>query len=492
MIDALQRFLSKHRRWLFACLLALVVVPFVFTIGATPGCVGGAGRRGGKFFSVNISSPREVEDLQRAAAFSLHFANVTENVPLDSAMMARAAWLWIADKLQIPDPAEDALRAFIESRPAFWDDEMKFSEKRYEEFFGALRDQAPELERFIARTLADDWRIGTVANVLAAADFSASSEAKLRARQLATEWTLRVATLRFLDFHPAINIGESDLESFYNGRRELFRTPVMVEFDRISFLEEGGGSPQSDCESGDAAERANEFIYRLCGAEEDGAPVEGEAVAVELGGSREGPFRAIGGAEGDEKIPEQQRRAALQLDGGNRLSGPLPLEGGVCVLVLKRRTEPRDLAFWEVRAAVEQHYRRQKQVDLFIAHATELRKRLLAKMADGEPFEEAAAVLGLELGHPIAPFTVRNLPDEIPAEWIGSFLPLGNGAVTEFLPIGRPDLQLWHVAAKKVPAESALVEDIAAFEAENAAAAGPIFLRQLVEELIVDEMGKLK
>ena len=527
MIDAVQRFLAKHRRWLFACLLVVVVVPFVFTIGATPGCVGGRKQRDKMFFGVDISSAMEVEDLQRATAFSLHFSGCSESIPLDSAMMARAAWLWIASALQIPDPGEVELRDFIRSRPAFLDEDGNFSEERYDDFFQALRDQAPELEQFMARTLADDWRIGTVAGTLAAANFSLPSEALLRAQQLNTEWKLSGATLRFADFHPAIDVSESDLETFFAAHRDLFRTPVQVVFDYAKFSKPIGEVCAEDgeqilaylranglCNNDDdptipkdgetkseaivaAAEqvamaRASEFIYRIYGFEENPQWNELCAAGEEFAATIHGPCSASSnGAYDGDPAPESVRRAALQLAGENRLSQPLSDGDGIYVAILRRRVESRERPFWEVRTAVEQGYRRQKQVDLFLDNAMRTREKLLAKLAGGESFSDAARALGMDVQKSIS-FTIKKLPQEIPQEWIGSFLGLNCGGLTDFMLISRPDLQLWFVDGKKIPAPSELVDDMKAFENEYANGSGPAFVRQVLEELIVDEMKKVK
>ncbi|MDR2667648.1 MAG: SurA N-terminal domain-containing protein [Puniceicoccales bacterium] len=514
MIDAVQRFLAKHRRWLFACLLAVVVVPFVFTVGATPGCVGGKRQRDKLFFGINVASPREVEDLQRATAFSLHFSNFSENVPLDSAMMARAAWLWIAGKLQIPDPSEDELRNFIRSRPAFFDESGNFSEERYGDFFGALREQAPEFEQFIAHTLADDWRIGVAAGTLSAANFSLPSEAMLRARQLNTEWKLSGATLRFADFHPAIDVSESDLEAFFNGHRELFKTPLQVIFDNAVFpkqfgelgAEDGeqllaylrgegvdGAKPEAVAAAAEqvAMARAGEFLYRLYGFDE--LPDDGEisALAEELGAKICGPDLATSNGTGEsESITENIRRAAMELDDGNHFSRPLSESDAVRVLILRRRVESRNQPFWEVRTAVEQCYRRQKQVDLFLNHASETRNKLLSKLSAGESFPDAAKVLGLEVQKPIS-LTLKNLPKEVPAEWAGAFLRLNSSELGDFLLISKPDLQIWFVDDKKVPTDGSILDEAKTIEMDYANGSGQLFMRQIVEELIMEEMKKL-
>ena len=54
MLSGIQVFLEKNRKWLFGFLLVVIVVPFVFTIGSTPGLVAGKKMRAMKLFGYNL------------------------------------------------------------------------------------------------------------------------------------------------------------------------------------------------------------------------------------------------------------------------------------------------------------------------------------------------------------------------------------------------------------------------------------------------------
>lgn len=64
MISWIQTALQKHFRIVFLVLLAIIIVSFVFTIGAAPG-IGQAdrGQLSRMFYGVNLGSPEETERL---------------------------------------------------------------------------------------------------------------------------------------------------------------------------------------------------------------------------------------------------------------------------------------------------------------------------------------------------------------------------------------------------------------------------------------------
>ncbi|MDR0679118.1 MAG: peptidyl-prolyl cis-trans isomerase [Puniceicoccales bacterium] len=522
MIGALQRILSRHRRWLFVCLLAIVVVPFVFTIGAAPG-IGGGRRPARPFFDVNLASPKEIERLQRETAFSLHFSGLAEGVSLETAMMARAAWLWVARRLQVPDPGQEELDEFLRSRPAFCEPDGQFSERRYREFFDALRERIPEIEPIIARTLADDWRISQVADILSRADFSLPSEALLWVRQLRTCWTLAGATLHFDDFDPSIEVTEGELEDFFEGHSEIFRLPARILVDYVFFpklldevsppteeqllqyLSRGSGEERQKIlqERGDevrsayasaAAEqvvraRAGEFLYRLHGADEAPTREKMAAVAGEFGlsvQSLEPVYENI--LDEDGPLPRDVLAVAFELSGDHPISHPVCVDGGAYVLFLRERDAARARAFWEVRRDVEEYFRARRRIELFANRAKDLRKRLREGLSSGEDFRSAATRLGFETQKPLS-FTLKELPPEIPADRVGAFLSLKKGDLSDFL-LQQMDLQLWFVVDRQQPELAQDDGEVVAMAAAIRAATGPTFLRQFIEELIRGQLGK--
>ncbi|MDR3317061.1 MAG: hypothetical protein LBS68_03285 [Puniceicoccales bacterium] len=253
MITVLQRFLSRHRRWFFGLLLCIVVVPFVFTIGAMPGIGSGHGGKKRLFFGVNLSSPEAVGELQRATALGLYLEGV-EGAFLGTAMMARAAWDWVARCLQVPFPDAAHLENFVRTRPPFLDESGAFSGEHYGEFSQSLRRKSGREESFVAEVLADDWRIHLTAGALAGTDFSLPIEARLQTRQLLTEWTLLKATLRFETFKPAISFSEDDLRSFFTSHSQRYVEPERVQVDSIFFPD-----------SGDVGGGADAFLCKIHG-----------------------------------------------------------------------------------------------------------------------------------------------------------------------------------------------------------------------------------
>ena len=71
MLSGIQVFLEKNRKWLFGFLLVVIVVPFVFTIGSTPGLVAGKKMRAMKLFGYNLNDRKQLETVVRNGALSI-------------------------------------------------------------------------------------------------------------------------------------------------------------------------------------------------------------------------------------------------------------------------------------------------------------------------------------------------------------------------------------------------------------------------------------
>ena len=71
MISWIQNHLIRHGRWIFICLLTVIIVAFVFTIGNTPGCTTNTSYyQEQEFYGYDLNSKRDMELVQRKAAMS--------------------------------------------------------------------------------------------------------------------------------------------------------------------------------------------------------------------------------------------------------------------------------------------------------------------------------------------------------------------------------------------------------------------------------------
>src|SRR4051794_20127373 len=113
MISWIQRYFQHHFRTIFALLLAVVIISFIFTIGAAPG-IGRAERRRIErhFFDYNLSLQSDQQRLMGDASLSANlrvgaFGNL-DNEQIQNYAFQRAATLHLADEWHIPPatPAE--------------------------------------------------------------------------------------------------------------------------------------------------------------------------------------------------------------------------------------------------------------------------------------------------------------------------------------------------------------------------------------------------
>src|SRR5512142_1637471 len=107
MISWIQKYFQHHFRAIFAILLAITIVSFIFTIGASPG-IGRGDRRFVErhFFGYNLAL---AEDQQRLMGDAMLSANLQmgamggfDNEQVQQYAFQRAATLSLADKWHIP------------------------------------------------------------------------------------------------------------------------------------------------------------------------------------------------------------------------------------------------------------------------------------------------------------------------------------------------------------------------------------------------------
>src|SRR5690349_2972536 len=106
MISWIQRYFQHHFRTIFAVLLAVVIISFVFTIGASPG-IGRGDRRviEREFFGYNLSIPEDQQRLFGDAQLSVSLKYGSFGVSQDQIQnyaFHRAAALHLADQWHIP------------------------------------------------------------------------------------------------------------------------------------------------------------------------------------------------------------------------------------------------------------------------------------------------------------------------------------------------------------------------------------------------------
>src|ERR1019366_7546381 len=142
MISWIQRTFQHHFRVVFAAILAVTVLSFVFTIGSTPG-IGRAERRAvtQTFFGHNLASQEEKERIGEDARLSATLMYAGE-MPADQMQFyafQRLAALHLADEMHIPATTPAELKDHIQNLRMFRGSDGKFDVSRYDAFRSSLR-----------------------------------------------------------------------------------------------------------------------------------------------------------------------------------------------------------------------------------------------------------------------------------------------------------------------------------------------------------------
>ena len=242
MISWIQRNFQQHFRAIFAVLLAITIISFIATIGASPGI--GRADRGAPaelFFGYNLGSPDDQRRLFGDARLSvfLHYGiPIGESPQLEAYAFQRAAELALASQLHLPVPSEATLTDYLKTYGAFADAHGEFDPKLY----GSFRDNQlwTQLDpRFtsadVTRVIADDWRSSQVSKLVSGPGYVAASDIK---RQLAledTQWTVAVASADYTGYNPPAEPAPADVAKFFEEHSGNYEVPAKVSASYVLF-----------------------------------------------------------------------------------------------------------------------------------------------------------------------------------------------------------------------------------------------------------------
>jgi peptidyl-prolyl cis-trans isomerase D len=239
MISWIQRTFQQHFRVIFSLLLGVIVISFIFTIGATPG-IGRGDRKVAKrdFFGHNLGSQEELQrmmfDARVSAELQFGFAEMDAD-QIERYGFQRAAGLYLADQLRIPPATPVEVAAYIKNLRAFTDESGQFDAARYAAFRASLKSGSGANEGQIARVIADDVRFEAVEKLLAGPGYVLPADVKDQVARADTRWTLATATLDYAGYHPTIEPTGAQLEKFFADNAFRYQIPPKVAVDYVAF-----------------------------------------------------------------------------------------------------------------------------------------------------------------------------------------------------------------------------------------------------------------
>lgn len=248
MITWIQKYFQHHFKTVFAVLLAVTIIAFVFTIGAAPG-LGSADRRAAAdrpFFSYNLSLQSEQERLMGDAGLSANLRvgafGQLDGDQIQNYAFQRAATLHLADVWHIPAPTTAEITEQIKTLRMFAGQDGQFDAKAYQTFRDNLKTNPRGVrEADILRVVADDVRADKVQALLSGPGYVLPADIRSQLGRSDTSWTLATASADYTAFKPAINASDKDLTDYFEQAGSRYDIPPqavveILDFPALEFL----------------------------------------------------------------------------------------------------------------------------------------------------------------------------------------------------------------------------------------------------------------
>ena len=458
MISWIQHHLIRHGRWIFLTLLALIIVAFVFTIGATPGCTTDrSGYEENLFYGIDLNSPRDSEVIIEKVQLSaiLNGQEIRSDEQFQNQLTSRIALLHLAEEIGVPSPNQETLSNYITTKAAFLGADGKFSTDAYTSFVDSMESNPRTSQGLVIVVLEEDYRINQIGSVLSGPGYLLPAEAISQTQRRATKLSLTTAELNYADFSPEITIEETALREYYEANKLRYEIPERIKASYVYFnlkaYEEKVPVPSEAELREHFLSKQDSFVadYELTKPAESVADVEEEspkeANTVTFSDVREAVTQsylveqearmANEAAQGfaytlyrdeikrdsaafNELLNEANlslteiepytlagaKQRALSSDllesafklGGNRYySDAYAVDGGFAVLLYGGRIAPEIPEFEAVQSELTNDYKTDEKRRLFNERGESLQAKLKAKIAEGIDFIEAAEALGL-------------------------------------------------------------------------------------------------
>lgn len=547
MISWIQRTFQQHFKAVFMVLLAVTIISFIITIGATPG-IGRADRRvvSREFFGYNLGSQSDLQqllgDARISAELQLGYGGLDDD-QLRNYAFQRAAALHFADQIRLPAASESDLKAYIQTLRVFAGPDGRFDAARYAAFRENLSHGLMEVtDDEVARVMLDDLRIDRAQRVLDGPGYVLAEDVRDQLFRTDTLWTLGVATVDYASYRPAIQPTDLQLQKYYTDNSFRYQIPprlvaTCVEFPAADYLSQVNlteaevrahydadpakfapkpAVPKAPALSPDASyaaarpqveadlrlERARNLAAKAASdlavdlyneKVEQGAALDAYLAGRKLAAKPLAPFtREAGPAEfgGSHEISE----AAFQLEEGRYFTDALSVPSGAIVLFKQGVLPARQPLLAEVRSKVLADYVDNQRREDFIALGRSLRGALEAKLRSGEPFGKAVAEVAAAQSVKIdasmpAPFSLLHPPPTAGEPVLGSLDRLSKGQVSDMVATADKGYLVYAID-EKTPDLSPANPRVAQTRAQLAFAAARFDAGSYLSQMVSDELKR--
>ena len=503
MITWIQTYFQKHFRTIFAVLLGVTIISFIFGINASGG-FGRADRQSSNrpFFGHNLNSEQEIGRLMRDGSNS---AKLKGGSQLDESMvqqysLSRVAGLALADELHLPIPSEKEVATYISTLRIFQDQQGRFDQKRYGDFADSLKSQTMLSVADANRIFRDDTRLEALNHLIGGPGYVLPPDVHELLNRTDTKWSVAIATLDYTKFDPSITVTEESLKKFFDEKSDSYRVSPRSKLSSVEFKSEefipSGPLPEDQLR---AFYNSNLARFPVPAEPATAAPAAGMdnfskvRLQVELAFRVELAKRAAVKAANDFTValyegkagansPElatflsSQNRTAValepfsadnppatmpwltdyraleqasRLDKDHFFSDPLPTATGATVLLWNDTLPAYQPNFAEVREKISADYKENEKRKRFIAQGQMLQTKLSAAIKAGTSFDTAAAEAKLEVKS-FANFTLQDTPKDMPGAAHQALQTLKAGEISEMIDTGDKGYLVF-AAQKQLP-----------------------------------------
>lgn len=513
MITWIQRYFQHHFKTVFAVLLVLIIISFVFITNAS----GGFNRADRHiadrpFFGYNLSHPDDqtkiAGDAQLSVSLQIGFMGGVSPEQIQNYAFNRAASLYLADQWHIPQSTNAELEEAIKKLRVFAGPDGTFDANQYQTFRTNLKAQVGIRESDIARVVKDDVRADKVQKLLGGPGYVLANDIKQELAQADTSWTLGIASADLGTFAPDIKPTEADLTKAFEDAGARYDIPprVVVSYlgfgaesyvGQITFTEAEVRShydmnpmrfpkpattagapaipavpdPNADFNAvrpqvetalrlerarALAAKAASDFAVGIYNAQamSNAASLDAYLARQKLTPKALPPFtQEAPPAElgGSPEVAEQ----AFSLNATKLVSDAINTPNGAAVLFWKETLPAHKPLFSEVREKVSADYIANEKQKRFVDAGRTVKTQLEARLKAGDTLEQAATAAasssGLKIEAKSLPaFTLRTPPQDLDYNAMGALSHLQQGEVSDM--VVTPDKGLFiYAKEKKLP-----------------------------------------
>lgn len=503
MISWIQITFQKHFRMVFAILLAVTIISFIMTIGATPGIGNGEGRVASKkFYNLNLASADGQQELMGDAGVSALFqiGYGLDNDQLQPFALQRYASLYIANKLHIPAPTKTELADYIKTLRVFQNQDGEFDPVAYNRFRDSLKGNSRLSEATVSRVLSDDYRVDQIRKLMAGPGYVMPSDVAEQLTRAGTTWSIDVATIDYASYKPSINptdaeiaryfsdnafryqipprfsgysvdfpaanylskvkITNADLKAFYNENPARFTPPAAKPGSKALAI--GFDAVKGQVEAAFREDRAR-LLAQNAAADLTVFLYDNKATAAEIPallsqrGETTHPLTPFARNEACPEFPGNVdvTTEAFRLGPDRLYSDALATKTGATVIFWEKTIPARQPLLAEVRDKVVADYIESQRHREFIDLGNRIKSALQARIAQGMAFDAAVHALAQSDGvkieaKTIPPFTLSQPPRDLDYSIFGTLQQLNKGQVSSMTVAGGKGT-IVYAAGKKLP-----------------------------------------